>query len=668
MESINTKHDAEGERVVSETVTEHREEVHIKISEHDKENTLHSAPLQAEESISISWTKLTYTITNKKTKKPENIIENCCGTVKPGEILAIMGPSGAGKSTLLDVLAGRKDPKNVTGTIYLNGKSGENVKFVSTYVMQDDALMGSLTVRENIQFAADLCFPSTISSKERRQKVAAIIKEFGLERVADHKVGNIIIRGISGGEKRRTAIASQFVTHPKIIFLDEPTTGLDSAAAYSVMNAIITTAKMYKLTVIASIHQPSSEVFALFDKLYLISRGGTVYHGSREGALEYFKDQGYECPEHANPADFYLSKINVDFMSDKVVGEAHIQALIGKYKESSAKLLVDKEIDELSVLIDKEDAASDKLSTSTTTQGYNRYARGFFAQTYFITKRSFTNAYRNILLYWIRVAMYVCLALLMGSVWWQVEFDQKNIQDRFSAHFFSVAFLVFMSVAGIPGFLEERVVFRRERADGFYSVGPYALANFIVSIPFVFVIALTFTIVAYPMIGLHSGFNHFMLFLAFLYLALMVAESMVVFVAAVLPIFVVALTIVAFLNGFFMVVQGFFVRRDSIPHGWKWAHYIDYQKYAFEAIIKNDFVGLTFNCDVVEDESTGLSRCACFYGDTSGKSCTFTGQDVLNAFGYTEIKLWLWAVALLGLTIIFRIGFYAALRLRKNRL
>ncbi|CAG8751419.1 24885_t:CDS:2, partial [Racocetra persica] len=105
--------------------------------------------------ISLAWKNVAYKIINPKTKKKQNILTGCTGIVQPGEIMAIMGPSGAGKSTLLDVLAGRKDPKMVSGQILLNGAPGD-IKYVSQYVMQDDALMGVLTVRENIQFAADL--------------------------------------------------------------------------------------------------------------------------------------------------------------------------------------------------------------------------------------------------------------------------------------------------------------------------------------------------------------------------------------------------------------------------------------------------------------------------------------------------------------------------------
>ncbi|CAG8712055.1 12017_t:CDS:2, partial [Ambispora leptoticha] len=563
-----------------------------------------------------------------------------------------------GKSTLLDLLAGRKDPKFVSGQMYLNGRPGE-IKYVSTYVMQDDALMGVLTVRENIQFAADLCFPSTVSAAERRARVKGIIEEFGLDRVADSKIGTVFVRGVSGGEKRRASIATQVITLPKVIFLDEPTTGLDSAAAYNVMKAIVNMARRHKLTVIASIHQPSTETYELFDKLCLIGRGRALFMGNREDALSYFEGLGHVCPAYSNPADHFLRLVNSDFMTDKDKAQEIMTNFIDSFESSEENKKLIYNIREL-IEEHKNDVDTRKISSRTT----NRYARNFFAQTGFLVARSFKNAMRNVLMFWIRVAMYVCLALLMGSTWWQVGFKQEDIQNRFSAHFFSVAFLAFMSVAGIPGFLEERLVFQRERANGFYSVGPYVLANTIISIPFVFIIALSFTIVAYPMIGLNSGFVNGVLFCVFLFLALVVAESMVVFIAAVIPIFVAALAIAAFANGFFMVVEGYFVRRDSIPKGWKWAHYIDYQKYAFEGIIQNDFIGLTFDCTKLDSNGTG-PQYNCYYGDKSGQSATFTGKDVLDDFGYTEIKLYLWALALVGLMLAFRFGFYLVLRMKR---
>ncbi|CAG8478565.1 1426_t:CDS:10 [Diversispora eburnea] len=559
--------------------------------------------------VTLSWKDLCYTITDPKTNKSKNIVENVSGYVMPGEVMA------TGKSSFLDLLAGRKDPKFVSGETYLNGQPGQ-IKYVSTYVMQDDALMGVLTIRENIRFVESY--------------VQNIIEEFGLERVADSKIGTVFVRGVSGGEKRRCAIASQVITLPNIIFLDEPTTGLDSAAAYNVMNAIKNMAQRHKLTVIASIHQPSTETYSLFDKLLILGSGKTLYFGERESALTYFDELGYACPSYANPADHFLNLVNSDFMKDRLEAEDHIQNFTQLYKGSTYKVETDSQITNL---LEGTKNEEDKI----TSKNQSGYPRNFFSQTYIIMKRSTLNASRNILVFWIRVAMYVTLALLMGSTWWKVGLEQKNIQDRFSAHFFSVAFLVFMSVAGIPGFLEERLVFQRERANRFYSVGPYVLANTIVAIPFVLIIAISFSIVAYPMIALHPGFGHAVTFVLLLFLALFVAESMVVFVSSIIPIFVAALTIVAFANGFFMVVQGFFVRRDSITKIWKWAHYIDYQKYAFEGIIKNDFIGLTFRC------ANENGTCNCIYGNPTSPTCTFTGKDVLDSYGYTEIVIWKWA-------------------------
>lgn len=604
------------------------------------------------EPISLSWKDLSYTITDKKTNKQKHIIRHASGVVNPGEVLAIMGPSGAGKSTFLDLLAGRKDPALVSGQMYLNGKPG-SIKYVSTYVMQDDALMGVLTVRENIQFAADLCFPASFTNEERRTRVQSIIEEFGLERVADNKIGTVFVRGISGGEKRRCAIASQILTLPRVIFLDEPTTGLDSLAAYNVMSVIVNMARRYKLTVVVSIHQPSTETYSLFDKLCLLGLGKTMYFGAREEATTYFEQLGHPCARFSNPADHFLRLINSDFMKDMSEARHHIKNFSESFKKSAAKSKIDTQISKTIT------AGKRNTGTNTNLKG-QRYARNFLTQTAILTKRSFRNSMRNILVFWIRVVMYMSLAVLMGSTWWKIGYDQKRIEDRFSVHFFSVAFLVFMSVAGIPGFLEERLVFQRERSNGFYSVGPYVIANTIVTMPFIMIITLSFSMIMYPMVGLHGGFEHVTIFLYTLFLVLMVAESMVIFISAVIPIFVASLTIVAFANGFFMVVEGYFVRRDAIPKLWKWAHYIDYQKYAFEAIIKNDFIGLTFNCE--------QAGCKCrFGGHVADANCQFTGKDVLDDYGYTEIEFVKWALALIGLIVAFRLGFYLTLLFRKGR-
>ncbi|CAG8435929.1 8604_t:CDS:2 [Ambispora gerdemannii] len=636
-------------------------EIRLKIDEFylQEKNPSFTSSNNDNNSVSLAWRNLSYTVMNSKTKQKTNIVQDVSGVVKPGEVMAIMGPSGSGKSTLLDLLAGRKEPKLTSGEIYLNGRPGQ-VKYVSTYVMQEDALMGVLTVRENIQFAADLCFPSSYSAKERKARVRAIITEFGLDRVADSKIGTVFVRGVSGGEKRRASIATQVLTLPKIIFLDEPTSGLDSAASYNVMKAIVQMARNYKLTVIASIHQPSTETYSLFDKLCILGRGRTLYMGKREKAIAYFQELGHVVPPYSNPADHFLYLINSDFMTDKTRAEEYITNFIVSFEKSDANKLLQEEIKSL-IERHKEDTDTRIISSSTTT----RYQLSFFKQTSILLKRSFINSMRNILVFWVRVILYVALGLLIGTTYWRIGYDQINIMERFSGEYFSVAFLSFMSIAGIPGFLEERLVFQRERGNGFYSVGPFVLANTIISFPFIFIISLSFTAVIYPTVGLHNGGKHVILFVVYLFLCLNVAEGMVVFIASLVPIFIASLALTAFANGFWMVFGGYLVRPHSIAKGWKWAHYIDYQKYAFEAILSNDLKGLDFNCERLTDPSPDRMY-NCYYGDKSGRSATFPGEAVLEELGYTNIRPALWAVILIAMTFVFRLAFFAVLRFKKN--
>lgn len=159
------------------------------------------------------------------------------------------------------------------------------LKTFQAYVTQDDVLLGTLTVKETITYSAHLRFPTSMSKEEFNGIVEATIMEMGLLECADTLIGNWHLRGISGGEKKRLSIALEILTRPCLLFLDEPTSGLDSASAFFVIQALRNVARDGR-TVISSIHQPSSEVFALFDDLFLLSGGETVYFGDAKMAIE----------------------------------------------------------------------------------------------------------------------------------------------------------------------------------------------------------------------------------------------------------------------------------------------------------------------------------------------------------------------------------------------
>ncbi|KAI3687805.1 hypothetical protein L1987_81508 [Smallanthus sonchifolius] len=239
----------------------------------------------------LVWQDLRVMLPSSGDGPTKRLLHGLNGFVEPGRLMAIMGPSGSGKSTLLDALAGRLSKNAVmTGKILVNGEKKNLSYGTVAYVTQEDVLMGTLSVRETITYSAHLRLPSKLTKEEVEDTIEGTIMEMGLEDCADRLIGNWHLRGISDGEKKRLSIALEILVKPRILFLDEPTSGLDSASAFFVAHALRSLARDGR-TVISSIHQPSSEVFALFDDLFLLSGGSTVYFGESKEVIEEGREQ-----------------------------------------------------------------------------------------------------------------------------------------------------------------------------------------------------------------------------------------------------------------------------------------------------------------------------------------------------------------------------------------
>ncbi|EME48982.1 ABC transporter-like protein [Dothistroma septosporum NZE10] len=241
--------------------------------------------------------------------KGRQILTNIMGSVRPGELLAIMGASGAGKTSFLDILARKKKSGLVTGEFWLNGEkvSDDDFRSVIGFVDQEDTMLPTLTVHETILDSALLRLPKTMSRAAKEQKVEDVERQLGIYNIRHQIVGSEETgRGISGGEKRRVGIACELVTSPSILFLDEPTSGLDAYNAFNVVESLVTLVKSYNRTVVFTIHQPRSNIVALFDQLLLLAQGRIVYSGPFRECQEYFDAVGYSCPPGFNIADYLV--------------------------------------------------------------------------------------------------------------------------------------------------------------------------------------------------------------------------------------------------------------------------------------------------------------------------------------------------------------------------
>jgi ABC-type multidrug transport system ATPase subunit len=229
----------------------------------------------------------------------KEILRDITGIIPHGKVTAIMGASGAGKTSLLNIMACRIDKSStvsISGQLLVNGKPYDFNNFgdFANYVMQTDILMQTLTVRETLEFAVALKL--NVGVEERNAKIMKLIHDLKLEKCVDVLVGGTELKGISGGEKKRTSIAFELISDPQVLFLDEPTSGLDSLTAYVIVWYMKRLASKQNKTIAMTIHQPSSDIYQLFDRLILLVAGKLVYQGSASEAEGYFTKIGFKSP------------------------------------------------------------------------------------------------------------------------------------------------------------------------------------------------------------------------------------------------------------------------------------------------------------------------------------------------------------------------------------
>ncbi|RAH59944.1 ABC transporter [Aspergillus piperis CBS 112811] len=602
----------------------------------------------------FSWRDLTVTVKDRHTKQPRNLIDGISGSVQQGELVALMGPSGCGKTTLLNVLARRaaSSGAKTTGDGYIDGKTVDNATFgrLTSYVEQEDALIGSLTVRETLKFAADLSLPSSVTKLQRKERIHSLLQAFGIQNQASTLVGTPIRKGISGGQKRRVSVASQLMTCPKILFLDEPTSGLDSSASFEVISYVKEMAVANNLIIIASIHQPSTTTFQLFDKLLLLSSGKTCYFGPVTEVPTYFDSIGYSLPMNTNPAEFILDLVSSDFAgSTHAMSKDQVQRIHASWTESPNAAALTEQVSQRTVLSEKQSAKFDMDELSRP---------GILSITLTLLHRSFIKSYRDVVAYGIRIVMYLGLAIMMGTVWLRLHTEQSYIQPFINAIFFGSAFMSFMAVAYVPAFIEDRMTFIKERANGLYGALPFIVSNFIIGLPFLFLISLLFSIISYWLSNFNPTATSFFTWVMWLFLDLVAAESLVVFITSIFPNFVISLALVAFANGLWMSVGGFLVTPKILNPFWKYVfHYIDYQAYVFQGMMVNEFQHRIYSCG---------DSCQCMYQTDLANECKIRGTGVLQEYGYATGRTGKWVGILMGIIAVYRLFAYFALVLRRT--
>lgn len=474
----------------------------------------------------------------------KTILNPVSATFQAGVLNVIMGPSGSGKTSLLNSMALRLH--NTMGTKYIpSGKltfnsavpSSSVVKSVCSYVCQDDdALLPSLTVRETLRFAAGLRLPSWMDKEEKNRRAEEVLLKMGLKDCADNLVGSELIKGISGGEKRRVSIAVQVLTDPRILLLDEPTSGLDAFTANSIMEVLQGLAAEGR-TLILTIHQARSDLFKHFGNVLLLARGGEcAYTGTAAEMLGYFRGLGYECPKHTNPADFVMDLISVDLRGEGRERESRekVKKIIEAWKEAEGGVPEDArlpnieekdEITEKSKDVESQaeaaasqtekDAGHEEITLARTVSSVPR--RSFHKATLatpaelgaLVTKRaSFMTAAPLLLhratinlrrqppLLLARTMQVVALGVVFTLFFAPLDNDFYSVQNRMGFVQEVGAFYFVGMLQNVAVYPSERDVFYREDDDGVYGVEAFLTVYTVLEVPLEILSCLVFGVLA----------------------------------------------------------------------------------------------------------------------------------------------------------------------------
>lgn len=409
----------------------------------------------------FTWKNLTYTV-----KTPDGdrvLLDNVQGYVKPGMLGALMGSSGAGKTTLLDVLAQRKTQGTINGSVFVDGRPiPVSFQRSAGYVEQLDVHEPLATVREALEFSALLRQSRDTPDADKLRYVDTIIDLLELNAL-EHTLIGTPGSGLSIEQRKRLTIAVELVAKPSIlIFLDEPTSGLDGQAAFNTVRFLRKLSAAGQ-AILVTIHQPSAQLFAQFDKLLLLTKGGkTVYFGdigsdNAHTLKDYFSRNGATCPPEANPAEF---------MIDVVTGAG------GKGKDWNKIWLESDEHNKLSNEIDEIVSHAASNPTTVNDDG-NEFAASMWTQTKLVTQRMNVSLYRNTEYVMNKFAMHVLLALLNGFTFWMIGDSLNDLQQNL----FTVFNVIFVSPGVIaqlqPLFIDRRDIFEaREKKSKMVSKLP----------------------------------------------------------------------------------------------------------------------------------------------------------------------------------------------------
>ncbi|KAL8129518.1 hypothetical protein V2J09_018673, partial [Rumex salicifolius] len=607
----------------------------------------------------------------KRTKL--SILNDIKGVVKPSRLTLLLGPPSSGKTTLLLALAGRLGHSaQMSGKVTYNGY--ELKEFVpqrtSSYVSQKDQHMAEMTVRETLEFSGrcqgvgfkyemllellrreksagikpdedlDILIKALALGEQKTSLYAEyILKILGLDICADTLVGDEMLRGISGGQKKRLTTGELLVGTARVLLMDEISTGLDSSTTHQIINFLRHSTHAFDGTTIVSLLQPDPETYALFDDIIILCEGQIVYQGPREDALDFFAYVGFKCPDRKNIADF-LQEVTSEkdqkqywFGADYRYQYVPVTKFVEAFKSFRVGDALSKE---LSVPYDRRLNHPAALSTSKYGASKFELLKMGFSWQMLLLKR-------NLFLFVFKYIQLILITSIIVTVFFRSTMHRDTLDDGgvyLGAIYFAILMVLFNGFMEVPLLIAKLPVLYKHRDLHFYPCWVYTIPSWILSIPSSFIETVIWVAITYYGVGFDPQFTRCLMQFLVLFLLHQMSIGLFRVMATLGRNLIVANTFGSFAMLVVMALGGFILSRDSIPKWWIWGYWVSPLMYAQNAASVNEFLGDSWN-------------------KRAGNTSLSLGVMLMKARSLFPQSYWYWigVGALLGYTILFNILF-----------
>ncbi|KAJ5156010.1 hypothetical protein N7492_008813 [Penicillium capsulatum] len=580
----------------------------------------------------------------------KTVLDSVDASMPSGSLTAIIGSSGSGKTSLLNLMAGRMSLSRaaVSGETTFNGNTVNSVR--NAYVMQEDVLIPTLTVRETLQYSADLRLPPPATKEERYAIVEQVILELGLKECAETRIGTTAHKGCSGGEKRRTSIGMQLLANPSVLFCDEPTTGLDATSAFQIVRTLKRLAQDGR-TVIVSIHAPRSEIWSLFDNVILLARGSALYSGPVSESLSHFEQCGHILPAFVNPAEFLIDLAAIDNRTEalEATSRTRMNILREQWRNRPCPVVPsEKKPDSL--------PAPESIDTGIMKQV------SFRRQLDVLTSRTFKTTVRDPMGVAGSLLEAVGMAVINGWIFLQLDESLAGIRSRQGSLYTASSLNGYLILLYETYRLTIDIrLFDRERNEGVVGVPAFLLSRRIARFPLEDLpVPLLFSIIFYFMVGYRLDAGQFFIFFALTLLTHYIAVTFAAVSIGVARSFPGASLVGNLSFTLQSFACGYFVQSNQIPVYVRWLKWCAYTFYIFGALCANEFIGPNGSEDIGQVYACPSSD------DPFDPACKqYTGRFIMESLGMPSNWIWRPIVVL----IAFAVGHYlfAALLLQYNR-